>query len=326
MTKTRPHERPEVGLIRVALLSFALVPLTATVARAQTESDAIVIMDASQPLSISGNQFHPHLRGAVVCCMDEDIPGGPDQGTRDGWPLIKVTPLNQFNSAGLTVTHFRTGPYADPGTWGAGYDILVHLSGKVASANARGIYVEVDLVDSWALKHAGTNFFGDRCAVTHGAPPQRYLDWVKAVVDATGDKGVLYNLGNESFACQTSVAWETGLYNAVKNELRAKGWPDRPVGSEFLIDAATLQPRGGATAFDYRSVGDTAPGVYVQALQRGTIPRDRPVILVESDNAAHTPAEWHQDIAAAEALGAYIMVWRGAHMTDSDFQAAYNAP
>ena len=48
-------------------------------------------------------------------------------------------------------------------------------------------------------------------------------------------------------ACQTSVAWEQGLYNAVKNELRAKGWPDRPVGSEFLIDAGTLQPIGGAS-------------------------------------------------------------------------------
>jgi hypothetical protein len=276
-------------------------------------------------ITVIGSQFNPHVRGAVVCCDDQDTPG-VDEGNRDGWTLAYHKPLVNFADAGINITHFRTGPYASNDNYGPYDAILGPLSDSVADANALGIYVEVDLVDNWALKDdVDNNYWHDKCDVTQGAPPKRYLDWVKMVVDATGDKAVLYNLGNETFFCNPSVAWETGLYQAVKDELAAKGWPDRPVGSQYNLKEPNPQFEA-RTAFDYRTFGDTRPQVYIDALRQGIIPSDLPVMLVEAGGEYHTPDEWHQYIADAEGMGAYIMVWRGDHMNDDDFQAAYTAP
>jgi hypothetical protein len=288
------------------------------------------------PLKIVGNQFRPHLRGAVVCC---NLTGG----TAGGWTLANNAALDMFQSAGINVTHFRTGPYAmqfangapaNP-PYGGGGNILGPLRQQVMEANRRGIYVEVDLVDAWALKYRDTttnpptyqsmNYWGDRCSVTQNAPPDRYISWVQAVVDQTGDLGVLYNLGNESFACNNGAgpapAWEQGLYDAVKQELQAKGFADRPVGSSFYAPNGVTR-----TVFDYITFGDTAPSDYIQWLENNTS-RTVPVMEVESNNRPYTADQWHSYIATVEGMGAYIMVWADANMTsDALFQAAFTAP
>jgi hypothetical protein len=279
------------------------------------------------PIRIEGAQFAPPLRGGVVCCDDPGTPG-VDEGLRDGWTLATAVALDRLAAAGLNITHFRTGPYsassaasiellqeqdralaaavaASVANYGPGPEILDDLRTAVQAANARGIYVEVDLIDNWALATAGKNYWGDRCGVTHGAPKARHLQWVRDVVDHTGDLAVLYNLGNEAFRCNPWPEWENGLYNEAKARLQARGWPTRPVGSSVMLPNVRVP-------LDYRALGDVffAPPAM-----------EIPVMLVESDNADRAPAEWWALVEQANRNGTYVMVWRGPN-SDLEFASA----
>lgn len=276
------------------------------------------------PLRIEGSRFVPALQGGIICCDDPRTPD-LDEGLRDGWTLATDAALDGLAAAGLNVTHYRAGPYNDTGptllgseqdrrraralavsveTYGPGTDILPDLRRSVRAANARGIYVEVDLVDNWALVN-GWNFYGDDCSVTQGPPPEGYLGWVRAVVAVTFDLAVSYNLGNEGFRCQPSEAWERGLYAETKAALASRGAPDRPVGSQVLLPNTRV-------ALDYRTLG----GVFFAPARM-----EIPVALTEDDGGDHTPEEWSALAAEARGNGTYVMVWRGT-MSDRDFERA----
>jgi len=276
------------------------------------------------PLRIEGSAFVPALEGGIICCDDPRTPG-VDEGLRDGWTLATDAALDGLAAASLNVTHYRTGPYRaaqQAGTqtesehdrrlarilevsvreYGPGEEILPDLRRSVQAANARGIYVEVDLVDNWALAN-GWNFYGDDCQVTKGPPPEGYLGWIRAVVAVTWDLAVTYNLGNEGFRCRPSEEWERGLYAEAKAALAARG-VSRPVGSQVALPNTRV-------SFDYRTLaGFSAP------------PRmEIPVALTEDDGGDHSPEEWAALVAQARQNGTYVMVWRGT-MSDRDFERA----
>jgi hypothetical protein len=282
------------------------------------------------PLRLEGRELVPGRIGGTLCCDDPRTPG-VDEGLRDGWPLATDAGLDKLASAGLGATHFRSGPYSATGPTGAGLasarnrararaleaavanlgpgaEILPDLRRAVQAANARGLAVEVDLVDNWALVN-GWNFYGHDCSITHGPPAGVYLDWVRAVVAATGDLAVLYNLGNEGFRCGPSEAWERGLYNETKAALASRGFPDRPVGSQVLLPNTRV-------ALDYRTLG----GVFV-----APPPMEIPVALTEDDGGDHTPQQWWALAEQARQNGTYLLVWRG-QMSDLDFDRAITGP
>ncbi len=275
---------------------------------------------------IEGNRFVPSLEGAVLCCDDPRTPD-VDEGLRDGWTLATDQALDGLAAARVNVTHYRTGPYNLTGPTGArlasardrlkarlldvsvkaygpGPDILPDLRKSVQAANARGIYVEVDLVDNWALVN-GWNFHSDDCSVTRRPPNDNYRGWVDAVVASTGDLAVLYNLGNEGFRCNPSPEWERGLYEAAKASLASHGFPDRPVGSQVLLPDTRV-------AFDYRTLG----GVFLAPTAM-----EIPVALTEDDGGDHTPEQWRAVTTEARSNGTYVMIWRG-RMSDRDFERA----
>jgi hypothetical protein len=312
----------------VSMLAVALIAATVTIAAQQQDPLPLPLQPPLAPLQINGTQFVPALRGGVLCCTPPSPAPPPNLAERDGWTLGLNPALNTLAAAGLNVVHFRTGPYWVNPTYtpyGSGPQILPFLRQQVAAANALGLYVEIDLVDHWAFRNkvADTdhfyNFWNDKCAVTHGAPNANYLGWVDQIVDATGDLQVLYNTGNESWLCNPALAWEQGLRDKVKDRLALRGFTDRPVGSSYTAPPAL----GVRPTFDYRSFGDTTPDAYVQALQQNLIPRDVPAVLVEAHS--NSPANWLAAIQAAEALGAYVMVWRG-DMPDDAFRTAVTVP
>lgn len=274
---------------------------------------------------IEGSRFVPPLQGGIICCDDPATPD-VDEGLRDGWTLATDAALDRLAAGRLNVTHYRTGPYSATGpsgvqlaqardrtrarmlaisvrTYGPGSGIIPELRKSVQAANARGLYVEVNLVDNWALVN-GWSFFADDCAVTQAAPPERYVEWVRQVVDATGDLAVLYSLGNEGFRCGPRPEWEKGLYETAKARLREHGWPDRPVASQVSL-AATRTP------LDYRTFG----GLF----QAPPSLPDIPGMLTEDDGGDHTPEEWRAVEAQARANGTYLMFWRGT-MPDREWE------
>jgi hypothetical protein len=285
----------------------------------------------ASPAIIDG-KWVPALRGATNCCNDEATPD-LDEGLVDGWTLITPAALDRIKGPGtVNWTHLRLGPFseivdaslsafsgrdaqrarllqASVRRYGAGLEILDDARVAGLAAQERGIYVEWDVVDHWALATHGMNFYGDDCSVTHAAPPQRYLDWIKAVVEATWDLPGTYNLGNEGFRCRPLPEWERGLYDALKAALAAKG-VSRPIGSTVTVSDTR-------TAFDYRTY-------HGWQIPPANWSRDIPAMLTETDNRSHDAAAWAALARAIEAAGHYVSIWRGPESWDSQ-NGAINA-
>jgi hypothetical protein len=260
---------------------------------------------------IVAGKWVPFLRGATNCC---DYDGTPDvdEGLADGWALVTEAALDRIVASGtVNWTHVRLGPFREPADisatlnrtlarsirgYGPGPAILDDARASGLAAKARGVFVEWDVVDNWALVHSEWNFYGDNCSVTHAAPPARYLEWASAVVGATWDIPGTYNLGNEGFRCAPSEAWERGLYDALKAALAAKG-VSRAVGSTVTINDKR-------TSFDYR----TFHGWTVPPSGWST---DIPAMLTETDNDHYDAAAWTAFAGQMEARGMYVSIWRG---------------
>lgn len=258
------------------------------------------------PVRIVDGKFVPRLRGAIGCCCCL-----PANDLAESWPLSPREWSNAFGRAGFNLTHVRLGPFSDQGY---GWGMLDRIRANVQYANARGLYVEVDLIDSWALVHQEPNLYNDTCSLTHTVPPVHYRQFVRQIVKKTGDLAVLYNLGNEGWRCQPSRAWEDALHELVKISLQDFGYPDRPVGTTYALNQTSSPTR---RFYDY--VAQHGFGLQ----QPVTAPDGRkvPSILNESDNVSHTVQEWRNLVTATEAqAGTYVAIWRGP-MSDANWDA-----
>jgi hypothetical protein len=141
-----------------------------------------------------------------------------------------------------------------------------------------------------------------------------YRQFVRQLVRKTGDLAVLYNLGNEGWRCSPSRAWEDALHDLIKVSLRDFGFPDRPVGTNYLLNQTSSPTRRF-----YEYVAQHGFGIQ----QPVTAPDGRkvPSLLNESDNAQHTVQQWRDLVTATEAQsGTYVAIWRGP-MSDADWDS-----
>jgi hypothetical protein len=244
----------------------------------------------AQPLAVRGTAFSEELRGAVICCED---------AKKNGWPLVSRKALRQMARAGVNWTHVRLGPYPpeaegrefaayaadgswDPAFWRRVRDVL-------AEARRLGIYVEVDVIDAWAFEHGRTAFRED-CSAMAGPPRRHHLRWIRKVAAETGDfPNVTYQVGNETFDCDASPAWELGVRDALRAAL---GPLVRLIGTNS--HDPDLEPE-----FDYAA----------RHVDEAQTPGPRPVIVNETGPL--TPAQFQAQRAAARSLGSTFVLWRG---------------
>jgi hypothetical protein len=260
----------------------------------------------SEPIRIVNGQFVPKLRGAIGCCCCL-----PANDLAESWPLVAREWSNAFGRAGFNLTHVRLGPFSEQGF---GWGMLDRVRANVQYANARGLYVEVDLIDAWALVHQEPNLYNDTCELTHTVPPVHYRQFVRQIVKKTGDLAVLYNLGNEGWRCQPSRAWEDALVELIRVSLHDFGYPDRPVGSTYALNQTSSPTR---RIYDYVA----QHGFGLQRPVTASDGRKVPSILNESDNANHSVQEWRNLVAATEAQpGTYVAIWRGP-MSDANWNS-----
>jgi hypothetical protein len=285
------------------LVLLAVATLPAASARSQPVP-RLTRYHVKEPLRIVDGKLVPKLRGAIGCCCCL-----PPNDLGESWPLAPHEWSDAFGRAGFNLTHIRLGPYSDQGF---GWGMLDRVRNNVKYANAHGLYVEVDTIDAWALVHQQPNLYNDTCDLTHDVPPVHYRQFVRQLVRKTGDLHVLYNLGNEGWRCQPSRAWEDELNTLIKVSLRDFGYPDRPVGTTYVLNQTSSPTR---RLYDY--VAQHGFGLQ----QPVTAPDGRkvPSILNESDNAPHTVQEWRNLVAVTEAQpGTYVAIWRGP-MSDADW-------
>lgn len=243
-----------------------------------------------QPLAAEGTRFSVPLRGAVICCED---------AKDNGWPLVSLKALRALARAGANWTHVRLGPFppwaegrafaasSDDGGWNPAF--WNRLRRLLAEAARLGIYVEVDVIDGWALEH-GRSAFREGCSVTHREPQRHHLRWIRKVVAETGDfPNVMYQVGNETFDCDATLQWEVGVRDALRAALG-----DR----RRLIGTNSHDPEIEAH-FDY----------VARHVEEAQAPSDRPVIVNETSPL--TPAQFREQLEAARRLGSTFVLWRG---------------
>lgn len=280
--------------------------------------------DRGLSLHVEGNQFVNArgdvvvLLGAIVCCAD---------AKRNGWPLLTLEALDLFAANRLNYTHCRLGPFTVAGEGDplyVGYvtaaDGRVDLDqffpdfwnrGRAIAARARQlrIYVEFDLVDRWVRQHgasdmpaidpwsARNNVQGTEAgglAIFESAPRPLHERWIRKAVAELGEfENVLFQVGNEGFK-RFSLAWERGVYDIVKDELRRRGFPDRLVGTN--TQDADLESR-----LDY------AARHTQEAQQAGP----KPILVNEYDSLPS--AEVLRQVRLARGRGTMFMYWRGDH-------------
>ena len=258
------------------------------------------------------------LLGAIVCCED---------AKRNGWPLVTLEALDLFAAHRLNYTHCRLGPFTVAGEGDPVYVGYVTVPdgradldqffpafwSRCRSIAARAlqlrIYVEFDLVDRWVRQHgesdmpaidpwsARNNVQGIEAgglAIFESAPRPLHERWIRKAVAELGEfENVLFQVGNEGFK-RFSLAWERGVYDIVKDELRRRGFPDR------LVATNTQDP-------DLESRLDYVTRHALEAQQPG----EKPILVNEYDSLPS--AEVLRQVRRARTLGTMFMYWRGDH-------------
>jgi hypothetical protein len=275
-------------------------------------------------LRIDGNRFvdetgqEVRLLGAIVCCTE---------AKENGWPLVTQEALDLFAAHGLNYTHCRLGPFTVAGEKNlndVGYvttedgrvdleQFYEHFWGRARTlaqhARQRGIYIEFDLVDRWVRQHgesdlplidpwsAGNNIQGVEAgglAIFKSAPQQIHERWIRKAVAELGEfESTLFQVGNEGFK-RYSAAWEVGVYDIVKDELRAQGLSDRLVATN--THDADLEDR-----LDY----------IARHKKKAQAAGSKPIIV--NEYAPLPPDEVIRQVNRARDLGTAFMYWRGNH-------------
>lgn len=277
------------------------------------------------------------VRGAISCCG-----GGPY-----GWPLFNETWMDLTASKGVTFLHMRLGPFLTTGNgetdWastGGGY---VEAAGKadltqfndafwsrvralISGARARGQYVEVDLIDGWAIKHcrwgdlpgysawdSAFNVQGeDHCATAGSdavAPGSVAERWIRKVVEETGRfDNVLYEDGNEvGLIAGYATAWTTSMHDVVRDEERRRGYGRHLFGTNSG-QLATLQ----SAAVDYGELHQSSAATPDQCA-------GKPCLVNEyNPNPPLTPEQFQQQFCAARRQGTSFWYWRH-DQSEADF-------
>lgn len=278
----------------------------------------------SMTLRVDGRRFidpegaEVRLLGAIVCCAE---------AKQNWWPLVSLEALDLFAARKLNYAHCRLGPFTQAGEEDASYvgyltvpdgrvDLeqwYVHFWGRARTIaqHARNlrIWVEFDLVDRWIRQHgasdlpqvdpwrARNNIQGVEAGglgVFESAPQPIHERWVRKAVAELGEfDNVLFQVGNEGFK-RFSEAWEVGVYDIVKDELRAHGFSDR------LVATNTHDPQLEAR-LDYVERHDEV----------AQPPGDKPILV--NEYASLPSEEILRQVRRARELGTAFMYWRGEH-------------
>jgi hypothetical protein len=219
----------------------------------------------SQLVQSDGNAFD--FRGAVACCNTE--PGEPNPK----WPLASEIWLDWMKAQGnINAVHVRLGPWrAILGTeseleWsdaGGGYlevggkadltqfnpKFWATVDGLLSAAARRGIWVEVDLIDGWGIKHCGmgdipdyhpwsarNNVQGeDHCSARVDAVQEAWLRQAAKVAGRHGN--VIFETSNEGGLIRGwNAGWEETIIAVVKGEEAALNYPHHIISSNAERD------------------------------------------------------------------------------------------
>jgi hypothetical protein len=256
--KARTHFVPR---LRTAALALSLLASFAVAASAEPTHGPLRV-DPDRPNGFIDATGQPiWLMGLAGCCPGPEV---------SAWPFLDPQIILELAAHGGNWIHIRVGPYIDhTNPWFAAYplfpngtynvlpsspgfqwnpDFLQGLAETIAYAQGVGVYVEIDLIDAWALKQPvgspdGTPWRSDAngsgvdagsCAVLQGPIQPVHREWLSAMVRESGyADNVIYQVGNETGVCPggVSVAWEQSVVDFVRSELDRLNYPDHLIST-----------------------------------------------------------------------------------------------
>lgn len=311
-----------------------MTPLIACDATAPPSSEsAELVLDSGGPtpgpLEINPRRstvFRDH-DGRAVWLAGMSVAGSDDGKKFGQWPLVSAAAIDQLSDANGNFVHIRLGPsvrsvegpeyeaYQYAG--GGRYDLTRwndpfwdRVRNAVSYARDHGVYVEIDLIDAWAMKvagrspwHAGfnTNNVAYDCGHMLTADPSIRRDWLNKIVDEIGDyDNVLFQIGNETSTCgqMGTSAWESFVANTVQARLG----PGRP----RLIATNSENPGlEGASYVGYVNRHNPADGPPIAIDLIGTKP------MGVNEYGDGTPDGFNEQLWRAFAKGTYLHYWWG---------------
>ena len=269
------------------------------------------------------------FRGAISCC-----------GGGYGWPLFDEPWVDYVATKKATFLHARLGPFltttangeTDWAATGGGY---VESNGKadlsqfnakfwtrvralIAYARARGLGVEIDVADGWAIKHcvwadipgysAWDGAFNvqaqDDCSTAGNAAVAAgsvHDHWIRKVVLETGSfENVVYEDGNEiGLVPGYAAAWTTSMQAIIRDEEAKDGYGHHLFGTNSG-DAAAMQ----SAEVEYLEFHQTAPLAASSCF-------GKPCLVNEyNPSPALTAQELKANYCAALGNGTYYWYWR----------------
>jgi hypothetical protein len=279
-------------------------------------------------LQVEGNRFKTvagaevKLLGIGGVCCTETAPDGTNPAKVAGWPLVSEAVLRQLAVHKGNFVHIRLGPFITDSE-GPGFNAYFEMPDKhsydldkwnpafwarvralLALAHELRIYVEVDVLDGWAIKVGaevspfaeGRNIQHENhvgCDVLKAPPPPRFRQWVEKVVAETGEfENVLYQLGNENFVCGAAPAYEEGLVLSLRQAEANHHFPKHLIGSNTKASSVPV---------DYIER-------HASEAQRAEA---QPVMVNEYDVDSMSPAAFEVEVGAARRRGTAFHLWMG---------------
>jgi hypothetical protein len=270
----------------------------------------------------------PPFRGAVSCC-----------GGAYGWPLVDEAWVDYVESRGVTFLHVRLGPFltgpngeTDWAEVGGGY---VEVEGRadldawneafwsrvrelIEYAGNRGMWVEVDVVDGWAVKHcrwgdlpgysawdADYNVQGeDGCASAGSAavePGSVHERWIRKVLEETGRYGnVIYQDGNEvGLVDGYSAEWTLSMLAILRDVEAGHGYGPHLFGTNSG-HGETMAAAGVQYIELHQASAPDPAGCYGKPCLSNEYNPDPPM----------TPEEIHEQYCLGVSMGTYFWYWR----------------
>jgi len=244
----------------------------------------------------------------------------------DGWPLMTTAYLDTLAAHRVNWVHWRLGPfigeavppYTDTG--GQVYDLTSfnaaywsNLRSLLTYAKNLGIYVELDIIDGWAMSDMpgempwgsgnNSNSIALTDAIVADDPEnanQVVEDWIRKVIAETGDfDNVIYQIGNETYDVSggATLAWEEGVVTIAEDELTIQSDP-----AHLFSTNSHLTTAEASSKVDYinRHDTDATYGATLNILQ------SKPTAMNESnDLTVYTAAQFREFLWKSFILGTH---------------------
>jgi len=283
-------------------------------------------------INTEGKDVYLQGSGGVCCHLDPAV---------NLWPWVSDALLQDLAIHGANLIHIRLGPngillepranmrpyleepvgYSANGALLAKYNpqFFADLNKLLDRAYAFGIYVEIDLIDGWMQKDPKLSPWGadDKgCGIFKHSPKTVHADFLHRVVNELGrHSNILWQIGNETGVCGSSVDWELGVVRYVRTFETENGFPRHLIASNAEMTETDKSPQ-----IDYLNTHQCSAPEQPNGVNKPIATNECNGVPTTGESFKHFKAQ----MDLAHSRGTYYQLW-WSDMPDSEWAASLDA-